>query len=141
MHYSKDPVNYIKEKLLNPIDAFEYWAGVMSKVRPGMMQMLYTQLEYRPNETHVPSPPSNMKQDWTFAVHVLRWMVIHDPTVSEALRDAYKTVPLSVGLIDDIERLCSDMAHGTNEFLRDISPVDIGVRSLLAQLKQLCFEH
>ena len=102
--YSKDPVNHIKETLLNPIDAFEHWAYTMSKIRPGMMQMIYHQLEYTPNEPHVPSPPSSKKNDWTFAVHVLRWMVIHDPTVSESLRDACKIESLSVGLIDEMGR-------------------------------------
>ena len=53
--------------------------------------------------------------------------------VSESVRDAYKTEKLSVGLIDDIERLYSDMDHDVNEFLREG-----GLRSLLVQLKQVC---
>ena len=134
VHYSKDPVNHTKEKLLNPIDAFEYWAGQMWKIRPGMVQMLYDQLEYTSDLPHVPSTPHSKMTDWTFAVHVLRWMVIHDPMVSESLRDAYKTEKLSVGLIDDIEWMYSDMEHDANEFLREG-----GLKSLLVQLKQLCF--
>ena len=142
VYYSQDPQNNINEEPLNPIDAFEYWASVlMSDVYPETMKNLQDAIAYTPNNPSVPSPLGSTATDWAFAVYVLRWMVVHDPMVSESVRDAYKTEKLSVGLIDDIERLCSAMAHDTNEFLRDISPVDMGVRSLLAQLKQLCFEH
>ena len=134
--YSKDPQNNIKEEPVNPIDAFEYWANVlMWDVYPETMENLYNEISYTPNNPSVPSPPGSTTPDWTFAVYVLRWMVVHDPMVSESVRDAYKTEQLSVGLIDDIERLYSDMDHDVNEFLREG-----GLRSLLVQLKQLCFD-
>ena len=94
---------------------------------------LHNAIAYTPNNPSVPSPPGSTMPDWAFAVYVLRWMVIHDPVVSESVRDAYKTEKLSVGLIDDIERLYSDMDHDVNEFLREG-----GLRSLLVQLKQMC---
>ena len=133
--YSKDPQSNIKEEPLNPIDYFEYWGSdLMWRVYPATMENLYNEISYTPNNPSVPSPPGSTTPDWAFAVYVLRWMVIHDPTVSESQRDAYKTEKLSVGLIDDIERLYSDMERDTNEFLREG-----GLRSLLVQLKQLCF--
>jgi hypothetical protein len=115
VYYSKD----INEEPRNPIDAFEYWASVMSDVFPETMKNLQDAIAYTPNKPSVPSPPGSTTSDWAFAVYVLRWMVIHDPAVSESLRDAYKTEKLSVGLIDNIERLYSDMEHDANEFLRD----------------------
>ena len=134
VYYSQDPQNNINEEPLNPIDAFEYWASVlMSDVYPETMKNLQDAIAYTPNNPSVPSPPGSTTPDWAFAVYVLRWMVIHDPTVSESLRDAYKTEKLSVGLIDDIERLYIDMEHDAHEFLREG-----GLRSLLVQLKQMC---
>ena len=133
--YSKDPQNNIKEEPVNPIDAFEYWASSMSDAYPETMKNLQDAIAYTPNNPSVPSPPGSTATDWAFAVYVLRWMVVHDPMVSESVRDAYKTEKLSVGLIDDIERLYSDMDHDVNEFLREG-----GLRSLLVQLKQLCFD-
>jgi hypothetical protein len=115
VYYSKDPQNNIKEEPRNPIDAFEYWASVlMWNVYPETMKNLQNVITYTPNNLSVPSPPGSIMPDWTFAVYVLRWMVIHDPMVSESVRDVYETVPLSVGLIDDIERLYSDTAHDAN---------------------------
>jgi hypothetical protein len=120
VYYSRDPANHINEDPRNPIDALEYWAHVMSAVREyaATMQTLKTYLEYAPNQPSVLSPPSSIMPDWTFAVHVLRWMVIHDPTVDEVLRNAYKTDPLSLDLIDDIEHMYSDTADSTAAFLR-----------------------
>lgn len=135
VYYSKDPQSNIKEEPLNPIDYFEYWASViMWDVYPETMKKLYNEISYTPNNPSVPSPPGSEMPDWSFAVHVLRWMVIHDPRVNESLRDAYKTEKLSVGLIDDIEWMYSDMENDANAFLREG-----GLRSLLVHLKQLCF--
>ena len=133
VYYSKDPQSNIKEEPLNPIDYFEYWASVlMWGVYPETMENLYNEISYTPNNPSVPSPGGSSTPDWTFAVYVLRWMVIHDPTVSEENRDAYKTVPLSLELIDKIERLYSETAPDANEFLGEG-----GLGSLLARLKQL----
>ncbi len=133
VYYSQDPQNNINEDPCNPIDAFEYWTNLMSDVYPETMKNLQDAIAYTPNNPSVPSPPGSTTPDWAFAVYVLRWMVIHDPTVSESLRDAYKTEKLSVGLIDDIEWLYRDMEHDANEFLREG-----GLTSLLVQLKQMC---
>ena len=91
--YSKDPQSNIKEEPLNPIDAFEYWANVMCDVFPETMENLYNEISYTPNNPSVPSPGGSIEPDWTFAVHVLRWMVIHDPTVSESQRDLTRQFP------------------------------------------------
>jgi hypothetical protein len=124
VYYSRDPANHIKEDPRNPIDALEYWADVMSGVREYAvtMQTLKIYLKYAPNQPSVPSPPSSIMPDWTFAVHVIRWMVIRDPTVDEVLRNAYRTEPLSLDLIDDIEHLYSDTAESTAAFLRAAGP-------------------
>jgi hypothetical protein len=117
VHYSKDPENHYKETPRNPIDAFEYWTDTMSQIRPAMMKDLYDILQYTPNQPRVPSPPSSIMPDWTFAVHVIRWMVSRDPTVDARLSNAYMTAPLSLDLIDDIEHMYSDTADRTATFL------------------------
>jgi len=115
--YSRDPENHLDEELKNPIDAFEYWAQNMSDVYPETMKTLHRQLNYTPDNKSVPSPPSSIKPDWTFAVHVLRWMLIHDPTVDPKIATAYTNAPLNLELIDHIEDTYNEIATKRDQFM------------------------
>lgn len=117
--YSRDPENHLNEKLQNPIDAFEYWAH-----NPETMKILQSQLNYTPDNPSVPSPPSSIMPDWTFAVHVLRWMVIHDPTVDPTLATEYTKEPISIELIDHIEHTYSTIANNKDQFMLGILQSD-----------------
>jgi hypothetical protein len=107
---SKDPQPYRDLKPRNPIDAFVKWihAGLDPAAFPYHMQALYAAVGYVPNETEIEPPEKSYSAiysfKWTFAVHVLRWMVANDPTIDDYHKDRIRNHAPDIGVLAQIEK-------------------------------------
>ena len=96
-----------------PFDRFAGWESTMSVFWPDIMHQTCRQLGFfRGMVRRVVSPSG---ADWTFLVHVIRYMFL--PLVSEKTKELFLECDLSIELLDDIERVIN-----TQHRLRTPSP-------------------
>ena len=88
------------KETVGPFDRFAAWESYMSQYWREIMQETYRQLRfYRGIVPSVVSPSGN---DWTFLVHVIRYMFL--PLVSEDTKELFEERDLSIQLLDDMEQ-------------------------------------
>ena len=89
------------------LDRFAYWDSGMRDIYPETMQDLYKKLEFdRDREANVASPSAPADwgpTDWTFTVYVIRFVFLE--LLPPSQKDSFKSRPLSIQLLDSIEKL------------------------------------
>ena len=97
----------IDAETVGALDRFAYWDSGMHDIYPETMQDLYKKLEFdRDRQANVASPSAPADwgpTDWTFTVYVIRFVFLELLTRSE--KDAFKSRPLSIALLDDMEEM------------------------------------
>jgi hypothetical protein len=83
-----------------PFDRFAGWESTMSVIFPEIMKETYRQLRFY--RGIVPSVVSPSGTNWTFLVHVIRYMFL--PLVSEDTKELFEERELSIELLDDMEQ-------------------------------------
>jgi hypothetical protein len=83
-----------------PFDRFAKWESEMCMISPDLMRLTRTQLMFF--RGRVPSVESPSGTNWTFLVHVIKYMFL--PLVSEDKKEDFENRALSIQLLDQMEQ-------------------------------------
>ena len=88
------------KETVGPFDRFAGWESTMREIFPDIMKETYRQLGFF--RGIVPPVVSPSGTDWTFLVHVIRYMFLQ--LVSEDTKELFEERDLSIQLLDDMEQ-------------------------------------
>ena len=83
-----------------PFDRFAAWESMMAGFFPDIMRQTCRQLQFY--RGIVPSVVSPSGTNWTFLVHVIRYMFL--PLVSKDIKELFEESDLSIQLLDEMEQ-------------------------------------
>jgi hypothetical protein len=128
------------EETVPALDRFDHWDSLMRDSHPEAMQDLYGKLKFeRDGEAHVDSASGT---DWTFAVHVIRFVFCH--LLSSDEKKSFEARALCIQLLDDMEEAMikadgrrTPPPHQERRSRGTPEPQKIQIHSLLTRLRDL----